>query len=333
MRISKTAVEAYRKLGFKEAIIFCTHVLLRGGLSSRPRMMKYAGLLHPFYNFLFSVKYGQGTDIMAEDWDNLIILDACRYDDFQQLNNLPGNLESRIAKAADSKGFVIKNFCGRELHDTVYVTANPHIKYIDDDVFHAVVDEPIDQWDSSTMCVKPASVTEAAKRAHDKYPNKRLIIHYMQPHDPPLGPTAEELADEMDIIGAVPERVSRDHPSGTRYIHAVAAGDLSLTKARKAYRETLEIVLEDVQDLLDYLDGKSVITADHGEMFGENPYPFLGKLYDHYFHPRTPELCKVPWHIVQNGTTRRTVHSDPPKTSNRISQNRLENQLRDLGYM
>lgn len=332
MRITKTAVEAYGKLGFTGSIIFCAHVLLRGGLSSRPRMMKYAGLLHPVYNFIFSLKYGRGTDIMAEDWDNLIILDACRYDDFREVNNISGNLERRISKAADSKGFVIKNFCGKDLHDTVYVTANPHIKYIDDDVFHAIVDDPIDQWDPKTMCVKPSSVTDAAKQALEQYPNKRLIIHYMQPHDPPLGPTAQELSEQEDIIGPVPERVSKDQPSGTRYIHAVASGELPLAKARKAYRETLEIVLADVRDLVDHLDGKSVITADHGEMFGEKPYPFLGRLYDHYFHPRSPQLCKVPWHVVDNGAKRRSIRSDPPIQKTDTSKTRLETQLRELGY-
>jgi len=37
----------------------------------------------------------------------------------------------------------------------------------------------------------------------------------------------------------------------------------------EAYNENLDIVLTEIEALLDELDGKSVITADHGNLVGE----------------------------------------------------------------
>ena len=34
---------------------------------------------------------------MKEDWDNLVILDACRYDMFKKLNTINGKLEYKIS--------------------------------------------------------------------------------------------------------------------------------------------------------------------------------------------------------------------------------------------
>lgn len=331
-RISVTISEAYRKFGAKGALIYLPYLFLHGGLSSRPALMGYSAIFNPIFNLIFKLKYGSGDLFIEDEWDNLIILDACRYDDFEQINTMPGKLESKISKGRESKEFIFKNFCGRELHDTVYITANPHVKYVGENVFHEVIEKPIKEWDAEKMTVKPTIVTEAALNAYEKYPNKRLIIHYMQPHDPPLGPTAKELKEEIDLIGPVPEQLSYDQPGGTRYLHALARGEISLDKARKAYRETLQIVLTDVKYLIRNLDGKSVITADHGELFGETPYPLLGKLYGHYFHPRTPELCKVPWFHVDTNGERRTIIKNSPNSNQRMSEKDIEEKLRYLGY-
>ena len=50
----------------------------------------------------FYYKRNDGTHIMDEDWDNLIILDACRYDLFEEVNTIDGTLESRISLGSAS---------------------------------------------------------------------------------------------------------------------------------------------------------------------------------------------------------------------------------------
>jgi hypothetical protein len=135
---------------------------------------------------------------MNEDWDNLLILDACRYDMFTDRIDLEGTLESRISMGSTSEEFMERNFVGEQFHDTVYVNANPYIPKLglDDDTFHAVVD-CLDDWDIELETVPPEPVARAARNAHERYSDKRLIIHFMQPHAPFIG----EYGREMDNGG------------------------------------------------------------------------------------------------------------------------------------
>lgn len=286
-------------------------------------------LLKYMYNFMFILKHGYGTDIMAEDWDTLILLDACRYDDFEEINQISGELTQKISKGVDSKEFIEKNFAGKQFHDTVYVTANPHFKMIDNNTFHEIISEPISKWNSEYQCVRPHKVTTAAVEAHRKYPNKRIIVHYMQPHDPPLGPTAEKLRKDAQINGPVS---SQNENNGKRIMQLVAEGKISEKAAHKAYQETLEIVLDEVNSLLEDITGKIVISSDHGEMFGESPYPLLGNLYEHYQNPKTIELCGVPWLVVKTSSKRRKIISEDSISSSSVADDEIEKQLEALGY-
>ena len=38
----------------------------------------------------------KGVHIMREDWDNLIILDACRYDMFEKVNSIKGIINNNL---------------------------------------------------------------------------------------------------------------------------------------------------------------------------------------------------------------------------------------------
>lgn len=335
MGTARRALNIYRQEGLGPlAAAAAGHLKARvsGGTSSRKRVERFGGVLRPFYNLVFRIQMGRGVDVMDEDWDTLILLDACRYDDFRQVNKLGGNLSWRVSQGADSIQFIKRNFCGRKLHDTVYVTANPHVNLLDDDVFHAVIDDPVAEWDEEYRCVQPEAVTSTAIDAHQSFPEKRLIVHYMQPHDPPLGPTAKELREEFSLGGisdGEDESRSAGEDSHVRIMSAVMEGKISPERARQAYRETIKVVLDQVESLIQELDGKTVISSDHGEMFGES-YPLLGELYEHYRHPRTPELCEVPWLVIEDD--RREIVSDQPIQPTKTSDVDIEGQLNSLGY-
>lgn len=64
----------------------------------------------------FWFNYGRGINIMDEDWDNLILIDACRYDVFANINSINGSLESRISSGSSSREFIEKNFVNKTLH-------------------------------------------------------------------------------------------------------------------------------------------------------------------------------------------------------------------------
>jgi len=300
-----------------------------GGKSSRPRVQNFAGALRPVFDGVFRLKYGRGADVMDEDWDTLVLLDACRYDDFAKLNTLDGSLEQRLSTGADSKKFIKHHFRGAAHRDTVYVTANPHIGYIGDNVFHEVVADPLDKFDQNMGCVMPDVVSNAAQEAHERYPNKRLIIHYMQPHFPPIGDQGRELLrrlpeSKLEGVGS--------HDPGERLMDAVVAGQISIQEARMAYRENLEIVLQELDELIDFLNGKTIISADHGEAFGEQPYPIIGKLYEHYRHPRAMSLCEVPWLTIPPEDGRREIRKGERTSNNEDADRNIEDHLEALGY-
>ncbi len=51
--------------------------------------------------------------IFSEPWDNLIILDACRYDVFEEVfkkRNMKGKLEYRISRGSWTVEFLLENF-------------------------------------------------------------------------------------------------------------------------------------------------------------------------------------------------------------------------------
>jgi hypothetical protein len=66
-----------------------------------------------------------GIDIFEQDWDNLLLLDVCRYDAFEELNGIVEDLRPVTSRVSATPEFLRGNLRGRELHDTVYVTANP----------------------------------------------------------------------------------------------------------------------------------------------------------------------------------------------------------------
>lgn len=332
MNLLNKAIKIYKKEGFttlfEKAIGYAVDAIspkppVTNG--SPPFIIWY---LKYIYNFIFEVKYGSGVDVMSEDWDTLILLDACRFDDFKEINDIEGKLNFKISRSVDSPGFIKENFVGRDLSDTVYVTANPHVRLVGKNTFHDIITDPIEDWDSEIGCVRPNAVTEAAIEAHQKYPKKRIIVHYMQPHDPPIGATACELREKTQIGS----HLSNNQSDGDRLMELVADGEISEKIAHQAYRETLKIVLEEVNRLLDQINGKVIITSDHGEMFGESPYPLLGNLYEHYRNPKSIELCKVPWLIIDSGQSRRSIIEDENTTSVEVSKSNIEDQLEALGY-
>jgi hypothetical protein len=261
-----------------------------------------------------------GVDVFAEDWDNLLILDACRYDSFAEQSTLDGTLESRISRASATREWVHANFTDRQLHDVVYISANPNYRKVADEI-GAAVHAYVDVWRDDTLVgeentvVPPETVTEHALDAAEKYPNKRLLVHYVQPHYPFIGPTGEEHFDPTETL----EAVSTKH---------------SLTDNRldQAYRENLDIVLDEVERLLDALGGKTVVSADHGELLGERLSPLPLRAYGHPNGVYVDELVKVPWLVHTSGERKEPV-AEAPTERDEVDEDALEEQLRNLGYV
>lgn len=267
-----------------------------------------------------------GMDVLAADWDNLLILDACRYDLFVRTSSLPGETTAVRSRGTHTSEFLRGAFDGRSALDTVYVTASPMLSRHRDAVevrFHEVVDVWKDQgWDERYRTVLPETVAEAAGDALERFPDKRVLVHFLQPHYPFIGPTGREHfdLDRLDFQWA-----------------DMADGSLGIQDdvVRRAYEENLEEVLPSVRHLFDTLGGKTVVTADHGQMLGERSFPIPIREYGHPAGIYTDELVEVPWHVYQDGQRRDTVADEPAARSStdHSESDLVRERLQELGYV
>jgi len=264
-------------------------------------------------------------NVLEEDWDNLIILDACRYDMFGQRVDLEGHLQARVSLGSTSQEFLEGNFADETAHDTVYISANPYTTELPEDTFHDIQNLFISDWNSELETVHPEEVRKATIEAHSEYPQKRLIAHFMQPHYPFLG----ELGHDIDHRGFTEESVKGDADAKNVW-ELVECGELSRSKVWEAYCENLEYVIEYVHYLLEDLTGKTVITADHGNLVGDRTFPIPVRGYDHPDGIHVKQLVKVPWFIPPH-STRRDITADPPVEVDRNTED-IESQLEALGY-
>jgi len=134
-----------------------------------------------------------GFDPVTEDWDVLLILDACRVDAYESV--VGSTVDDRISPGTNSWSYYESAFDGRELHDTVLVTANPHATDIQPGTFHAIDHVWSSDWDGARETVLPETMADVVTDAAETYPDKRIIGHWMQPHTPHLGEKAEELVE------------------------------------------------------------------------------------------------------------------------------------------
>ncbi|SFG17526.1 hypothetical protein SAMN04488063_1662 [Halopelagius inordinatus] len=311
-------------------------------LEEMERLSKPKNINKILNKILFEKDYGDQANVMAEDWDNLIILDGFRYDYFEQYNTIDGELSRITSQGSHSTEFLEKTFVGRQFHDTVYITANPHApRLVDDDVFYLM--ESVYDADRETAAREhyPEQVIEMALPVIEGYPNKRHIIHMMQPNVPFLGPTAEKIRERLYSEEGVtfvnmepsdvPESFSPREELGT-IKEACEKGYISEVSLREAYRENVKIALEYAQQLLDEIEGKTAITADHGEMLGERVPPLYYKQYSHERHIYTDELRHVPW-LVIDSDERREIYSEDPLQDSQLADDTVKDRLEKLGYL
>lgn len=278
-----------------------------------------------------------GIDVMAADWDTLLILDACRADMFEETIGTEEFDEYRRvrSKGCSSPEWMRENFAGRAFGDTVYVTANPWISKVAPDAFHDVVNiwTEEERLESASLrgaerlsdlgvspgsTITPDRVNDAVAEAASTYPNKRLIVHYFQPHAPCIGRPDGTRKDDAEIDIDL-------HPGDT-----LKRGVVSHSEVWTAYEDNLEYVYHHAESLAAELDGRTVISADHAELFGEWLWPFPIRGYGHPSGVRHPKLTTVPWAMIDAEERRRIV--DDGVTAHEADEEAVDERLRNLGY-
>lgn len=259
------------------------------------------------------------------NWDYLIILDACRYDYFKKIYKkyLRGKLLKVISSGSETSEWARNTFKTR-YEDVVYLSTNANINskiavcgFRASDHFFRVIDVWDWRWDYKIDSVHPNTVNGATIATMEIYPNKRLIIHYLQPHYPYYDEEFLLLKDKIEANIGVRLKLFKSIPPilqhsldvilstffTGRKIHTLKnlLGVKSLPEdvwmrrlgemgiLTKMYEKNLHLVLKHISQLIKKLPGKTVVTADHGDLLGE------GGVYGHPAGRRDRLLVEVPW--------------------------------------
>lgn len=270
------------------------------------------------------MKKKQKDLIERGEWDYLIVLDACRYDYFEDIYHdyLYGNL-SKVISSGPVTPVWYKNTFTDFYHDIVYISANPNINSFSnygldaEKRFAGIIDVWDWGWDNNRKTVLPFKVKEGVKRAHEKFPDYKYIIHYMQPHGPYLSldlsykrdkqpitakdnSQSSSISKMRNLIGIGLRRIfgaqitwkisslfgfQRSEPIGR------AVMEVGVEGLKEAYERNLRFALTEISALLRSIPSfkRVVITSDHGELLGEK-----GK-FGHIDDKEEPILIEVPW--------------------------------------
>jgi len=255
-----------------------------------PRNLRFAGRGANRLFYSLTRKLNCKNCIIDGDWDVLILFDACRYDVFREKapDTWPNASPLRSA-GSNTIEFLEHNISDQNFNDTVYITANPQLENFRRHLntrFHAEAQlwAREDMWDDTIGTVPPETVVETAMEYDAKYPHKRLLIHFIQPHYPFRNADFDS--------GSVVTNDDKQH-----FWHRLMTGDLMLPRSelRQAYNDNVDWVLDATEDLPEKMIGKVVVTSDHGNMLGDRSWPVPTREYGHPKGIYTPELVRVPW--------------------------------------
>lgn len=325
---------------------------IRKGLRNPTRVIDNV-VLGPLYRIPAAALNGYrtiGTNVFDRDWDALIVLDTARVDALCEVKDeydFIEDVESIYSVGGASAEWLARTFDEPHksvIQNTAFISAQSHIQEIlDTKVQESVSDKPlplkilrlmpsvdIDDLGKAEYVFKKETIGEDGPFGHKEgntppryvtdrgiavgreYDFDRLILQYHQPHTPWFSKALEENRDlkyhEYDWWNYYYE---------TNDVESIW----------EAYMSDLRFVLDDIEILLENLDAeKVVITADHGEAFGE--YGVLG----HMIGSLHPQIRKVPW-IETSATdkqTREPVVEELKQT--KMSREKMDEQLEALGY-
>lgn len=255
------------------------------------------------------------------EWDILLILDACRWDLWEGFAPQHGvhdrfrNTEPVYSCASSSDEWLLKSFENAPdefVEDTVYVTANAYTHLIDLERFHHV--ERVWKYarDPESGTVFPDAVTNEAIRAYRDNPDKRLVVHYLQPHAPFLHCLDRyvQTADNQEVWQGVQKDL------------------FDREEVFADYGQNLLTVLDQVETVLDEVEGTVAVTSDHGNFIGE------WGLYGHYSWVPLPAVKRVPWAVADGeGDEVYELKTKDAITTVETDEPSVKEHLRQLGYV
>jgi len=235
----------------------------------------------------------RGSDLFerleAVDWDVVILLDACRYDFLADVTTdavvdqarSPASATPNFLSLADESGV----FDG-----SVYVSGNPQSgKQLPGDVDHRPVYD--EHWDDDLATVPPEPVYDVVREELDS--RQRVVAHTLQPHYPHI---CRINGRTNPLPGGLHPRYM-DRELHNQSLQALLVnGQLDLRRAQRSYERSVRFAWERASYFaIDLVDRgyRVVVTADHGELFGE--WGFV----EHPVDISVPAVRKVPWVVFE----------------------------------
>lgn len=261
---------------------------------------------------------------LSGDWDIFILLDACRYDIFNEVFNPEYDyvLDRYVSDATCTNEWIENTVDGNRYSNTIYISGNPHIRDASyGDHFKMISDVWLDGWNSEIGTIPPEELTKKLVVLSDMHEDSRFVLHFMQPHAPyicyhddessidkPFTPGQlvrypylskifkfglhfmphEVLWRALKCLGMA--NIVRKHYFGRLWF------DVGQQKILQGYKDNLKKALQEVHKIVElYPDKKIVVTSDHGEYLGENGY------YGHDIANRNNKIREVPICILGGG--------------------------------
>jgi len=231
--------------------------------------------------------------VHLDDWDTLIVLDACRYDFFKEYYSIYPNLELGELSIAKSPGsatpevvpklfdtdeewylYSAHNWLGENVNDITPLNS-------DDDSWHAT--RHFDEIDrvkevNSAGVPGPQLFGQRVIDNIEKINDKRSVVWFMQPHQPNTGNV------QVTFGHFFPWGIFMENGKLNSSIQKLI---------RVGYKFNLLSAMYSLSNIVGELDGKTVITSDHGELLFDN----TAKPED-FGHPHSRDdavLRNVPW--------------------------------------
>ncbi len=229
-----------------------------------------------------------GENVYDREWDVLVVLDACRPDALEAVAADTEYIENvgRIRSVGSwSSEWLENSFDPASRRDavagTAMVTGNTWTdRYLDAGAFGALDEVWKYAWDEDLGTVPADAITDRAVATARGGDHDRLVVHYMQPHHPFVG---DPLEGDSGMA-----RTGQESSACSPWV-LLRRGETDIDRVWAAYLSNLEYVLGSVATLLENVDGRVAITADHGNLFGE------WGLYGHPMYAPVPALRSVPW--------------------------------------
>jgi hypothetical protein len=289
-----------------------------------------------------TTRYPLGTNIYERDWDLLIVLDACRVDALRAVApeyDFIESVDSIWSVGSASHEWICKTFTNEyraEIADTALITTNPFIPQTFDDrvfppkayaiplmwanwdvveksTFKSFLQIHRHDYEDYFSAPPPEIVTDHAIKMGRQMDSGRMVLHYFQPHTPYISRAFREKRPVTSVEQDPWE--------------ALQNGETTTEEVWEMYMDNLRFVLDSIETLLKNVDAeKVVITADHGDLFGE-----MGV----YGHPEGfvhPDLKRVPW---ATATATDTGEHTPDVDAARQTETDqdVEERLAQLGYL